>query len=475
MESRGNQLHQSPGRCSHLASTATAAGSLQLPVLQRIRDYVHEHMSGPIEVAHPSASLAGRSPYHFTRVFARSIGMTPYRYVVHLRLQAAIGRIRGGMSLAEVAADTGFSTRAICLAEFVACTASRHPSSPESKQQEFSRTTPAALASSLRRAGQIPRPSEKESIVTNPIARNSKDIAMQLPRRYPMPGDERYASATTTWAKQRGVAPRFVVHCRTASDVQAAIRMAREQNLPLSVRGGGHDWAGRALCDGVVIDLMGMRSVILDSDRRAVTTGGGVLVSDIAAVTDAHGVAVVVGSVGSVGMTGLTLGGGYGPLIGRFGLALDNVLDMQIVMADGRIDSASAERNEELFWALRGGRRQFRVVTATRHLVHELPGVHSGMLVYPFSEASVGARRLCGHRRGGARRVSVQVGIVGSPDGSFVVAVIPTWCGASQQGDSQLAPMLRLGTLLTGTIDEILRRTASHLRFPRSRAIAGVS
>ena len=83
--------------------------------------------------------------------------------------------------------------------------------------------------------------------MTDLIARNSKDIAMQLPGLVSMPGDERYASATSTWAKQRGVAPRFVVHCRTASDVQTAIRVAREQNLPLSVRGGGHDWAGRAL------------------------------------------------------------------------------------------------------------------------------------------------------------------------------------------------------------------------------------
>ena len=226
--------------------------------------------------------------------------------------------------------------------------------------------------------------------MTDLIARNSKDIAMQLPGLVSMPGDERYASATSTWAKQRGVAPRFVVHCRTASDVQTAIRVAREQNLPLSVRGGGHDWAGRALCDGVVIDLTGMRSVILDSDRRAVTAGGGALVSDITAITDAHGVAVVAGSVGSVGMTGLTLGGGYGPLIGRFGLALDNVLDMQIVLADGRIEFASAERNEELFWALRGGGGNFGVVTAMRHLLHELPGVHSGMPVFPFSEAKSG-------------------------------------------------------------------------------------
>ena len=290
--------------------------------------------------------------------------------------------------------------------------------------------------------------------MTDLIARNSKDIAMQLPGLVSRPGDERYASATSTWAKQRGVAPRFVVHCRTASDVQTAIRVAREQNLPLSVRGGGHDWAGRALCDGVVIDLTGMRSVILDSDRRAVTAGGGALVSDITAITDTHGVAVVAGSVGSVGMTGLTLGGGYGPLIGRFGLALDNVLDMQIVLADGRIEFASAERNEELFWALRGGGGNFGVVTAMRHRLHELPGVHSGMLVFPFSEAKSVLDNCAAIAAAATDEFSVQVGIVGSPDGSFVVAVIPTWCGAPQQGDSRLAPMLRLGTLLNGTIEQ---------------------
>ena len=311
--------------------------------------------------------------------------------------------------------------------------------------------------------------------MTDLIARNSNDIAMQLPGLVSMPGDERYASATSTWAKQRGVAPRFVVHCRTASDVQTAIRVAREQNLPLSVRGGGHDWAGRALCDGVVIDLTGMRSVILDSDRRAVTAGGGALVSDITAVTDAHGVAVVAGSVGSVGMTGLTLGGGYGPLIGRFGLALDNVLDMQIVLADGRIEFASAERNEELFWALRGGGGNFGVVTATRHRLHELPGVHSGMLVYPFSEAKSVLDNCAAIAAAAPDEFSVQVGIVGAPDGSFVVAVIPTWCGAPQQGDSRLAPMLRLGTLLSGTIEQksygALLRTFDSVA---SQAIAGV-
>ncbi len=312
--------------------------------------------------------------------------------------------------------------------------------------------------------------------MTDLTARNGNDIAMQLSGLISVPGDDRYASTTDIWAKQRGVTPRFVVHCRTASDVQAAIRAAREQNLPLSVRGGGHDWAGRALCDGVVIDLTDMRGVILDSDRRAVTAGGGALVSDIAALTDARGLAAVAGSVGSVGMTGLTLGGGYGPLIGRFGLALDNVLDMQVVLADGRIVFASAERNEELFWALRGGGGNFGVVTTMRHRLHELPGVRSGMLIYPFSEARSVLDDCATIAAAATDEFSVQVGIVGAADGSFVVAVIPTWCGAPQQGDRRLAPMLRLGTLLTGAIEpEILRRTASHLRFRSQPGIAGVS
>lgn len=289
--------------------------------------------------------------------------------------------------------------------------------------------------------------------MTDLTARNGNDIAMQLSGLISVPGDDRYASATDIWAKQRGVTPRFVVHCRTPGDVQAAIRAAREQNLPLSVRGGGHDWTGRALCDGVVIDLTDMRGVILDSDRRAVTAGGGALVSDIAALTDACGLAAVAGSVGSVGMTGLTLGGGYGPLIGRFGLALDNVLDMQVVLADGRIVFASAERNEELFWALRGGGGNFGVVTTMRHRLHELPGVRSGMLIYPFSEARSVLDGCATIAAAATDEFSVQVGIVGGADGSFVVAVVPTWCGEPQQGDRRLAPMLRLGTLLNGAIE----------------------
>src|SRR5215467_13348878 len=131
--------------------------------------------------------------------------------------------------------------------------------------------------------------------------------------------------------------PRAVVHCRTVQDVQSAIRAVRDCHLPLSVRGGGHDWAGRALCDGIVIDLSGMNSVVIDPATHTARISGGAHASDVVEAADPLGLAPVTGSVGTVGITGLTLGGGYVPLIGRFGLALDNLLAAEVVLADDEL------------------------------------------------------------------------------------------------------------------------------------------
>ena len=278
-------------------------------------------------------------------------------------------------------------------------------------------------------------------------------LVRQLPGLVSLPGEDRYKAATAIWAKQVGVAPIGVVHCRRADDVQVAIRAARELDVPLSVRGGGHDWAGRALCNGIVIDLGGMRDVFVAPDRRTALVSGGALASDVAVVTDPLGLAVVAGSVGSVGMAGLTLGGGYGPLIGRFGLALDNLLEAQVVLADGRIVNAGLHHHEELFWALRGGGGNFGVVTALSCRLQDLPSVHAGVLVYPFSEAKAVLARCSMLAASMPDEFSVQVGIAGGPDGAFAVLVIPTWCGAPEEAEGRLAPFLKLGTLLAGTIE----------------------
>ena len=144
--------------------------------------------------------------------------------------------------------------------------------------------------------------------------------------------------------------PRAVVHCRTTEDVQLAILAARDCGLPLSVRGGGHHWAGLALCAGIVIDLSGMNGVsVVAADHGSAILSGGVRAADLAAVMDPRHDAAVTGTCSAVGMAGLTLGGGYGPLIGRFGLALDNLLAAQVVLADGRVVVADESNEPELF------------------------------------------------------------------------------------------------------------------------------
>src|SRR5262249_19884045 len=156
-----------------------------------------------------------------------------------------------------------------------------------------------------------------------------------------------------------------------------------------------------------------------------------------------------------VGMAGLTLGGGYGPLIGRFGLALDNLLAAEIVLADGRIVTAEHGCDEDLFWALRGGGGNFGAVTTMRIRLHEVPNVVSGMLIYPFSEARTVLRRFADIVSTMPDELTVQVGAVAGPDGVPVIMLVPTWSGRQGQGDEHIAPLLEFGTLLANTVDAV--------------------
>jgi FAD/FMN-containing dehydrogenase len=298
------------------------------------------------------------------------------------------------------------------------------------------------------------------------IEKTLRRLAGRLPDCVSMPGDARYDEATAIWAKPVGRTPRAVVHCRTADDVQSGIRAARECEVPLSVRGGGHDWAGRALCDGIVIDLRGLNAATIDSDGPTTTIAGGARASDVVAVTEPLGLAPVTGSVGAVGMTGLTLGGGYGPLIGRFGLALDNLVAAEVVLADGRTVVADTDSETELFWALRGGGGNFGVVTAMRLRVHELTGVHSGMLVYPFDEANTVLQGLAEIAATAPDALTVQLGLAAGVGSAPVVMIVPTWCGPAAEAEGRLAPLRKLGTVLADTVEAMPYEAALSLFDP---------
>jgi FAD/FMN-containing dehydrogenase len=277
-------------------------------------------------------------------------------------------------------------------------------------------------------------------------------LGEQLPGRLSRPGSGRYAATTAIWAKPVGQLPRAIVHCRTNIDVRSAILAALEADLALSVRGGGHDWAGRALCSGLVISLSGMNDTVIAADRRSARIGGGASAWDVLGVTDPHGVAAVTGSCGEVGMAGFTLGGGYGPCIGRFGLALDNLLAAEVVLADGRIVTVDEDSEADLFWALRGGGGNFGVVTAMLHRLHELPCVWSGMLLFPFPEARAVLEGCARIAASAPDELTVQLGIIMGADRVPAVMIVPTWCGAPELGEAHVAPFRSLGTVLVSTV-----------------------
>ncbi|MEI9899829.1 MAG: FAD-binding oxidoreductase [Hyphomicrobium sp.] len=244
--------------------------------------------------------------------------------------------------------------------------------------------------------------------------------------------------------------PLAVVHCRTSLDVVAAVKAAGESNIPLSVRGGGHDWAGRALCGGIVVDLSAMNAVAVDPGRGFADIAGGARAADAVAATDPLGLAVVTGSVGAVGMAGLTLGGGYGPLIGRFGLALDNLLAAQVVLADGRMVVASERQEPDLFWALRGGGGNFGVVVSMRHRVHPVPKVYSGMLAFTLDQAQTALQRCPQLAASRHDELTVQIAMAIGREGHPLVLVVPTWSGDIFDGEVEVKPFLDIGTPIAG-------------------------
>jgi FAD/FMN-containing dehydrogenase len=189
-----------------------------------------------------------------------------------------------------------------------------------------------------------------------------------------------YDDARAVWNGTVDRRPRLIARCSGTADAAAAVRFARDHDLEIAVRGGGHNVAGTAVCDdGIVIDLSAMRTVSVDSDGRTAQVQGGALWGDVDHETQAHSLATTGGIVSHTGVAGVTLGGGIGFLMRKHGLAVDNVLAAEVVTADGTVVRASADEHPDLFWALRGGGGNFGIVTTFRFALHPVgPTVLAG-------------------------------------------------------------------------------------------------
>jgi FAD/FMN-containing dehydrogenase len=245
--------------------------------------------------------------------------------------------------------------------------------------------------------------------------------------------------------------PALIVRCSTADDVVAALAFARRAKLEVSVRGGGHNVAGRAVADGgVMIDLALMKGITIDPAARTATVEGGVVWAELNDAAAAHGLATTGGNVSTTGVAGYTLGGGLGWLMSKYGLAADNLLAVELVTADGEILQVDGSSHPDLFWALRGGGGNFGVATSFTFRLHPLRTIVGGLIAHPLEAAPALLRFYRDAVAEASDDLTVFAGLVHAPDGSGtkLSALVVFHTGATADADRDLRPFESWGSPL---------------------------
>jgi FAD/FMN-containing dehydrogenase len=291
---------------------------------------------------------------------------------------------------------------------------------------------------------------------------------------------EEYDTARRVWNGIIDRRPAVIARCLDTADVAAAVRVARELRPEVSIRGGGHQIAGSAVCDdGLVIDLSLMRNVEVDASSRVARAQGGATWGEVDGATQPFGLATPGGEVSTTGVAGFTLGGGMGLVMRRHGLACDNVRSFEVVTADGRVRTASRTEHPDLFWALRGGGRGVGVVTSFEFELHEVgPDVDVVQAFYPYDQAAEIMRRWRHCALEAPDTVTPQLLLWSVPPdpsvpaelhGMKTVVVIGVFCGPAGEGTAALAPLRSLGTPLfelTGTFPYLAIQSSVDELFP---------
>jgi FAD/FMN-containing dehydrogenase len=255
--------------------------------------------------------------------------------------------------------------------------------------------------------------------------------------------------------------PAVIIRAANDADVARAVDLARSSGLELAVRSGGHSGAGHGTIDGgIVLDLSAMKAVDIDVEGRTVWAETGLTASELTTACGEHGLVIGFGDTGSVGIGGITTGGGVGYLVRKYGLTIDNVLAADVVTADGRLVRADAEHDPDLFWAIRGGGGNFGVVTRFRYQLHELPAVVGGMLLLPATPAVIAG--FISAAAAAPEELSAIVNVMPAPPlpfipaelhGKTVVMALMTWAGDAETGQRALAPFRTLATPIADLLE----------------------
>ena len=278
-----------------------------------------------------------------------------------------------------------------------------------------------------------------------------------------LPGEPGYEQARTIWNAMIDRRPAAILRAAGAADVIAGVRFAREHGLVLAIRGGGHNIAGNAVCEGgLMIDLTLMKSVRVDPSARTARAEPGVTLGEFDRETQAFGLATPVGINSTTGIAGLTLGGGFGWLSRKHGLTIDNLPSADVVTAAGELVHASEKENADLFWAVRGGGGNFGVVTSFEYRLHAVgPQVLAGLVVHPFAKAK---ELIDGYRRVVAqapeeltcwfvmRKAPPLPFLPPEVHGKEVFVLAVCWCGDIEKGKKAVAPLEALGKPIANVI-----------------------
>ncbi len=276
------------------------------------------------------------------------------------------------------------------------------------------------------------------------------------------PGHPDYEAARSVWNARIDRRPAAIAKCVDESDVSAAVRVAAAAEIAVAVRGGGHSVAGHGTCDGgLVIDLHELGGVNVDPDRRIATVGGGALWRLVDEATHRHGLATVGGQISSTGVGGLTVGGGVGWLMRRYGLAVDNLISARVVLADGTVVTADESHEPDLFWAIRGGGGNFGIVTAFEFRLHPVRDVTAGVMLFPADKAAMMLRALRDYAPDeprdltsmvlilpGSRQPFIPDDLKGKPIASFGICHV----GKPDAAQRDLEPLRRIGRPAVDTV-----------------------
>ena len=268
-----------------------------------------------------------------------------------------------------------------------------------------------------------------------------------------LPGDPDYDSARRVWNGTIDRYPAMIVRCASRADVVAAVRFAQSRELPLAVRGGGHNSGGLAICDGgLVVDLSRMKGITIDPIRLTARAEPGLTLGEFVGAIEAAGLLTTTGIISGTGMAGLTLGGGMGWLMGKYGLTIDNLLAVEIVTADGQIRTADENEHGDLLWAVRGGGGNFGVVTSFEYQLHPADPLLAGMVLHPIERARDVLRFYRDFTAGAPDELTTYAAFARTPDGQPAIGLTLCYAGPRAEGERIIAPLRQFGPPLVDLI-----------------------